>query len=152
MVRLLHFLLVSANCLGPGGHGGVQYLKVACPSHIRPRRSKKIEQNLNLHSPVFNNSAQGCEGKKSLQNSSSKSRCGFYLKLPLVKLGNVTGCFFGWSAALLATQGVQSFKCKQSILAAECYSRFLNHNLTWGSQTLLDFWNDVDKHLAGWFR
>ena len=55
------FLLVSANCLGPGGHGGVQYLKVACPSHIRPRRSKIWTS---LHSPVFNSSAQGWEGKK----------------------------------------------------------------------------------------
>ena len=65
MVRLLHFLLVSANCLGPGGHGGVQYLKVACPSHIRNRRSKKLSRIwTSLHSPVFNSSAQGWEGKK----------------------------------------------------------------------------------------
>ena len=55
------FLLVSPNCLRPGDLGGVQCLKVACPSHIRPRRSKIWTS---LHSPVFNSSAQGWEGKK----------------------------------------------------------------------------------------
>ena len=104
MVRLLHFLLLSANCVGPGGHGGVQYPGVSCPSSIHPPKTSPLPLDLwTPYSHVFELSSS----QQLMQNLSppiySISLIPNMRLVGEIDLGNVTGCFFGCSMGGLET-------------------------------------------------
>ena len=95
MVRLLHFLLLSANCGGPGGHGGVQYPWVSSPSSTLPRISKL--PNTAVFPPSFNYLLHS--NNVPINPISNVEQ----VSVGEIDLGNVTGCFFGCSMGGLET-------------------------------------------------
>ena len=85
MVRLLHFLLLSANCGGPGGHGGVQYPWVSSPSSTLPLISKL--PTTAVFPPSFNYLLHS--NNVPINPISNVGQ----VSVGEIDLGNVTGCF-----------------------------------------------------------
>ena len=113
MVRLLHFLLLSANCGGPGGHGGVQYPWVSSPSSTLPLISKL--PTTAVFPPSFNYLLHS--NNVPINPISNVEQ----VSVGEIDLGNVTGCFLfvpsctwgrGKEGGMIGD--MQSFKCKQS--------------------------------------